>query len=99
MKSIEEFIDARDIFGDLRNVANGMIANDYVNVEMSLRVGERILTKMEGFPVKDYVFKNSDKTIQIPFLSKIKIGNETTNTNPKLLFQRMVSSHCNQLKT
>ena len=37
MKSIEEFIDERDIFGgDLRNIANGMI----VNVEESLRVGE-----------------------------------------------------------
>ena len=54
MKSIEDFIDERDIFGgDLRNIANGM--NDYVNVEESLRVGERILTKMEGFPVKDYL--------------------------------------------
>ena len=58
MKSIEEFIDERDIFGgDLRNIANGMLANDYVNVEESLRVGERILTKMEGFPVKDCVWQ------------------------------------------
>ena len=64
MKSIEEFIDKRDIFGgDLRN---GMIANDYVNVEESLRVGERIVTKMEGFPMKDYLFKKSDKNIQTP---------------------------------
>ena len=89
MKSIEEFIDERDIFGgDLRNIANGMIANDYVNVEESLRVGEMILTKMKGFPVKDYALKKSDKTIQIPCLSEIKIGNETTN--PMLLFQRLV---------
>ena len=91
MKSIEEFIDERDIFGgDLRNIANGMIANDYANVEESLRVGERILTKMEGFPVKDYVFKKTDKTIQISCLSEIKIGNETTNIDPMLLFQRLV---------
>ena len=75
MKSSEELIDERDIFGgDLRNIANGMIANGDVNVEESLRVGERILTKMEGFPVKDYVFKKSDKSIQIPCLSEIKIG-------------------------
>ena len=91
MKSIEEF-DERDIFGgDLRNIANGMIANAYVNAEESLRVGERILTKMEGFPVKDYVFKKPDKTIQIPCLSEIKIGNETTNIDPMLLFQRLIS--------
>ena len=55
-----------------------------------MSVGERILTKMKGFPVKDYVFKKSDKTIQIPCLSEIKIGNETTNIDPMLLFQRLV---------
>ena len=71
MKSIEEFIDERDIFGgDLRNIANGMIANDYVNVG-------------------DFD-KKSEKNIQIPCLSEIKIGNETTNIDPMLLLQRLV---------
>ena len=58
-----------------------------------------IMTKMEGFPVKEYVFKKSDKTIQIPCLSEIKIGNETTNIDPMLLLQRWYSFQCNQLKT
>ena len=75
---------------NLRNIANGVVANNHVNVEESLTVGEKILTKMNDVPVKDYVFKKSDKAIQMPCLSEIKIGNETTSINPMLLFQRLV---------
>ena len=43
----------------------------HVNVEESLLIGENILKKMDNFPVKDYVFKKSDKTVQMPRLCEI----------------------------
>ena len=59
-----------------------MVSPKYVGITSYT---SHLLTKMEGFPVKDYVFKKSDKTIQIPCLSEIIIGNETTNIDPMLL--------------
>ena len=91
MRIIEEFVDDRDIFeGDLRILANGIIAGTHVNVEESLLVGEKILKKMDNFPVKDYVFKKSNKAVQMPCLREIEIGNETTSIDPMPLFQRLV---------
>ena len=87
MRIIEEFVDDRDIFeGDLRHLANGISTGTNVNVEESLLLEEKILKKMDNFPVKDYVFKKSDKSVQMPSLSEIKIGNGTTSIDPMLRF-------------
>ena len=89
MTTIEEFVD--DIFeGDLRNLANGVISDTHVKVEESLLVREKMLKKMDNFPVKDYVFKKFDKPVQMHCLSEMQIGNETTRIDPMLLFQRLV---------
>ena len=61
-----------------------------VNVEDCVSVGEKILLKMIGCPVKDYVFKKADKAVQMPCLGIIKIGNEITSIDPMLLFQRLM---------
>ena len=56
MRIIEEFVDDRDIFeGDLRNRVTGAIADTHVSVEELLLVEEKILKKMDNFPVKNYV--------------------------------------------
>ena len=72
MRIIEEFVGDIDIFeGDLRNLANGIIAGTHVNVEESLLVGEKILKKMDNFPVKDYVFKKSNHHHQVMLIARI----------------------------
>lgn len=55
------FFTERDPFCSQRliNIANGMTAQEGVNVEKSRQLGEKVLAKMVGKPVKEFTFRKA----------------------------------------
>jgi hypothetical protein len=72
----------------LRNIANGMLAPENVNVDKAKEISQEILQKMAGKLVKDFVFKRSDQAVTLS--NKVSKSKETTSVemHPQLLFQR-----------
>lgn len=84
----------RDPFTDnpsLHNIANGMTAQDGVNVEKSREIGEKNLESMEGKPVEEHTFRKADQAMTLASRTTVKIRGETVAVDPQLLFQRLVT--------
>ena len=74
----------------LRSISSGIIAGPEVNVDKAKDVGIKILTSMNGCPVKDFSFKRKYQAITLQTKSSIKIDGEQICVDPQLLFQRLV---------
>jgi len=87
------FIEDKSPFGNaetLRNIVNGVIATDNVNVDRAEDIGSKILGDMEGKQVLKYTFKKKDQAVAMDSKSKISIDGEDVSIDPLLLFQRLV---------
>ena len=71
----------------LRNIINGIVAEENVNANDYKSVGGKILDKMSGKPVFTFSFKRKDKATTLGDTSAIKIHLDQT-IDPILLFQR-----------
>ena len=56
LRERDPFVDNSSLF----NIANGMTAQDGVNVERSREHGEKILASMIGKSVEDFIFRKAD---------------------------------------
>ncbi|KAG1696934.1 Alpha-N-acetylgalactosaminidase [Nymphon striatum] len=73
----------------LRNIVNGIVAIDDVNVHEYDSVGKDIIVKMIGQPVFSFSFKRKDKAMTLGNSSGVKVSPDRT-TDPSLLFQRFL---------
>ena len=73
----------------LRNVVNGVVATEDVNVHLYESVGMKIIEKMIEQPVFKISFKRKDKAKTLGDMSSVQIAPEQT-IDPALLFQRFV---------
>ena len=75
---------------NLRNIMNGVNADNNVNADTAKSVGEKILSSMNGTLVTDYSFKRSAEAITMASKSSVKIDNDQVLVDPQLLFQRLI---------
>ena len=75
---------------NLRNIMNGVNADNNVNADTAKSVGEKILSSMNGTIVTDYSFKRSTQAITMALKSSVKIDNDQIQVDPQLLFQRLI---------
>ena len=74
----------------LRNITNGVHANDTVNVDDAKDIGQGILASMAGKFVTEFAFKRSDQAVSLATKSSVKIDGEMIQVDPQLLFQRLI---------
>ena len=75
----------------LHNIANGMTAQQGVNVEKSGEIGCKILESMVGKPVEEFTFRKADQAMTLASRSTVKIKGETVVVDLQLLFQWLVA--------
>ena len=73
----------------LRNVANGIIADERVNVHHYEFVGQSIIKTMVGVPAFTISFNRKDKAITLGETSRVKVAPDRS-IDPALLFQRFI---------
>ena len=74
----------------LRCISTGVSAGKNVNVHMAKSVGDRIVDKMNGKTVAEFIPRRADQVILMSSKSSL-IENKTICVDPALLFQRLVS--------
>ena len=74
----------------LRNIMNGVHANDTVNVDDAKDIGQGILMSMTGKFVTEFAFKRSNQVVTLATKSSVKIDGEKIQVDPQLLFQRLI---------
>lgn len=87
-----EYLKTKSPFeGDtqLRNIANGIVAGDKVNVDRTRDVGLKILESMTGKTLKDHSFKKKDQVILMT--QKRAEASAMKTLDPSLLFQRIMT--------
>jgi len=87
------FIEWRSPFDadrGLQNVVTGISAGPHVNVHHAKEIGEAILNKMAGKGVLQHSFKRKDQAANFDSKATVKIGDNTVQIDPLLLFQRLV---------
>ena len=70
----------------LRNIVNGLVAADNVNVDTYRDVGDRIIRNMIGKSVFDHKFKRKEKAVTLGTNSSVKVTQDKV-IDPALLFQ------------
>lgn len=98
------YLRERDPFArdpSLFNIANGMTAQEGVNVERSRTVGEKILASMVGKSVEEFTFRKCDRAVTLNSRSTVKIKGESVKVDPQLIFQRLVTigERCEDLQS
>lgn len=73
----------------LRNIVNGVVANEEVNVHEFETVGNEIIEKIIGKSVFGITFKRKDRAKTLADNFTIKVANDRT-IDPALLFQRFL---------
>lgn len=85
----------------LRNLTNGSIAEDTVNVDNAHQIGMDILKTMQGKTVKEYSFKKSMNVKLLSTKATVKIDGENVPIDSQLLFQRLIAvagqSNCEEM--
>ena len=76
----------------LHSLDTGIVAHQSVNVEHAPQVGQKILDKMTGHKVSEFVFKRSDHVVTLASKHSIKAPSDTVTIDPLLLFQRFVTA-------
>lgn len=74
----------------LRNIANGVSAANDVNVDIAEIIGSKILEKMNGQSIKDYVFRRTDQCVLMT-AKGTTVNDKYSHIYPALLFQRLVT--------
>ena len=75
----------------LFNIANGMTAQQGVNVEISRIIGEHILASMIGKTVEEFHFRKADQAVTLGSRSTVKVKGKSVKVDPQLIFQRLVA--------
>jgi hypothetical protein len=92
-RTILTYLVDRNPFGTnatLHNISTGVTAADNVNVDIGRSVGEKILDSVVDTDAFQYSFKRKNQAITMK-TSGVKIGDETVNIDPQLLFQRLTA--------
>ena len=93
VKVLNALMDGKNPFAQepgLRNIINGVNAEDKVDVDKAREKGEKILSSMLGKSVVEYSFKRKEQSVTLAAKSSIKIDGERIQVDPQLLFQRLV---------
>jgi len=77
---------------NLRNIMNGVDADNNVNADTAKIVGGKILLSMNGTLVTNYSFKPSAQAITMASKSSVKIDNDQVQVAPNFYFSDL-SSH------
>ena len=75
----------------LFNIANGMTAQERVNVEKVREIGVNILEYMAGKSTDEFTFRKANQAVTLGSRSTVKIKGEHVNIDPQLLFQRLLN--------
>lgn len=73
----------------LRNIVNGVVTNDKVNVHEFESVGRKIIENMTGQPAFTFTYKRKDKAVTLGDVSAITATPDRV-IDPALLFQRLL---------
>ena len=76
-------------YNSLRNIVNGLVAAENVNVYSYREIGDKIVGNMIGKSVFDHKFKRKDKAITLGSNSSVKVTPDKV-IDPALLFQRFL---------
>ena len=79
-----------EIFNDtrLRNIANGMSADETVNAHDAYSIWEGLLKNMDGQTTSECIIKKKQQKINFASKNKFNINeNDSISVDPKLLFQ------------
>ena len=79
----------------LHSLDTGVCAEESVNADQALAVGEQILNTMYGCNVLDYVFKKKNQVITMEKKVEVSLGGVKIDIDPQLLFQRLVTAGVN----
>ena len=66
----------------LRNIMNGVHANDTVNVDDAKDIGQGILASMTGTFVTEFAFKRSNQAVTLATKSSVKFDGEKIQVDP-----------------
>ena len=89
-----DYLNERDPFvqnGSLFNIANGMTAQERVNVEKAREIGVKMVESMAGKSTDEFTFRKANQAVTLGSRSTVKIKGEHVNTDPQFLFQRLLT--------
>ena len=95
MMRVLQFFEERDPFvagPNLKNIANGVVADSAANPHEAKQVGEAILQKMKDQKAAEFSFKRTDQAVTMILKNAMKFDGDTVSVDPQLLFQRLVSA-------
>ena len=75
----------------LSNIANGMTAQERVNVEKAREIGVKIVESMAGKSTDEFTFRKAHQSVTLGSRAIVKIKVEHVNVDPQLLFQRLLT--------
>ena len=93
-KTILEFIEARDPFGEdstLRSIVTGVFADNRVNVDKAKEVDQNILKTMTHKNTEEYTFKKDKQAVTMDTYMISEVIHKEIQIDPQLLFQRLVA--------
>ena len=89
-----DYLNERDPFvqnDSLFNIANGMTAQERVNVEKAREIGVKIVESMVGKSTDEFTFRKANQAVMLGSRSTVKIKGEHVNIDPQLLCQRLLT--------
>ena len=75
----------------LRNIVTGMVSSSNVNVEVALSVGDKIMSKMTGRTIQEFIPRWVDQCVLMTTKGKQLENEKHSHVDPDLLFQRLVT--------
>ena len=77
---------------ELINTHTGEVADNNVNAETAVSIGNHVLKQMKGELVSSYTFKKKESAVVMKSMSTIEIEDDTVTVDPQLLCQRLLAS-------
>ena len=87
LNEIDPFVQNDSLF----NIANGVTAQERVNVEKAREIGVKIVESMAGKSTDEFTFRKANQAVTLGSRSTVKIEGEHVKIDPRLLFQRMLT--------
>ena len=75
----------------LRNIVTGMVSSSNVNVEVALSVGDKIMSKMTGRTIQEFIPRRVDQCVLMTTKGTQLENEKHSHVDPDLLFQRLVT--------
>ena len=85
----------RQPFSLLCCLNTGVCAEERVNADTALQMGNQILNGLYVCDVQDYVFKNRNQVITMENIVEVSIGGEKIRIDPQVFFQCLVTAAVN----